>query len=57
MPKYKVTGSRVEYYSCETVIKAGSVQEAIELAEDSDLFDNAKIQDAHDSVEAVEEVE
>jgi hypothetical protein len=60
VPKFKVTGTRVEYYSCCTVVEAVSAVQAQRWAEDgeTDLFhaDNCTCTTAHEDVVSVEAV-
>jgi len=59
LKRFKVTGSRVEYYSCETTVLAENAELARKyVLEQEDLFDstNLHIEDARDSIETVEEI-
>jgi hypothetical protein len=61
MPKFKVTGTRIEYYSCSTVVEAESREEAMEEAREggTDLFASANmvLEEGKEEVEDAEEVE
>ena len=60
LKRFKVTGSRVEYYSCETTVLAETADLARKYVEngDGDLYDseNLHIEDAHENIESIEEI-